>query len=79
MLLPNPAKDYLYVQAKHSYAGEVSVMITDYTGKIIWQEQTTFVNSRIKIQTDKYSTGVYVIRVISKDGLHYNSRFNVRH
>ncbi len=63
VLYPNPTNSGSSLQIKGN-AKDVNVIITDITGKIIWQVKDNN-SSQIKLPVEKLAAGVYMLKVES--------------
>ncbi|GAA4166785.1 hypothetical protein GCM10022217_41130 [Chryseobacterium ginsenosidimutans] len=68
-LVPNPAKNYVDVQMNLAKKGNVSVKISDMSGKAIIEKSETVENGRqsIKINTEKLIQGTYMVEIKSEN------------
>lgn len=64
-LLPNPVSDYINIQFKSS--DQYQVQILDAFGKVVYT--TDQLSNQTKIDMSKYTTGLYLVRVTSEDGI----------
>ncbi len=64
-IYPNPASGV--VNIKLGVAGSVSVSIVDLQGKLILAEQKTMINGETALDVSGIQTGMYILRVSSKD------------
>lgn len=66
-LYPNPAKDFIIIEAQGAKASKSRIAIYDMTGKILlekeWQEPGS-----IQVQVSDFSSGVYTLRVMNDEG-----------
>lgn len=70
LVTPNPFKDKLSIEFNSHTEGDVNILITDVTGKII-HSQTTRLNvgqSKLSIDMNRYSKGFYIIRAFDTSG-----------
>jgi hypothetical protein len=78
-LFPNPVTDELQVQYDAPQQGDVTVSVTDVTGRLRLQE--TF-NSRsggnlYRLRTSNLSNGIYIMQIM-QDGNRVSKKFEVR-
>ena len=74
-IFPNPADDFIKVDFGDSQSGKATFY--DRVGARI--QINTFINSNIlKIDTDKFSNGIYWIELETKEGISY-LKFNISH
>jgi endonuclease I len=60
---PNPAKDYITLQVNNNGNEKLTVVLTDITGKSIFNKQYENNNGVINISTQSFTTGTYVIKL----------------
>lgn len=66
-LYPNPAADRVYVQLRDlkMKPADVSLMLYDYTGRLVVQQQLNTQKEELNLQ--KYSPGMYFIKLYHRD------------
>jgi hypothetical protein len=81
-LFPNPAKELITIDCGETLLksqNNTSIVITDVTGKIVYQEKITSQQSSIHIKTAAYNNGVYCVCVKANDSILATSKFIVTH
>lgn len=81
-VFPNPAKNNITVdlsKIKVKNNGQVSIRITDVSGKIISTEKISDQQKLHKINTSGYNNGLYLISVITDKKIVAESKFVVSH
>ena len=75
-MYPNPAKEVLYINMEQASGGQVTVQITDLSGKEILslQQQTQAGSSSIPVQISALSSGIYLVQVHTEAGMRYISK-----
>ncbi|BDD04110.1 T9SS type A sorting domain-containing protein [Aureibacter tunicatorum] len=68
---PNPSSDYLKVQLDKKSIKKL--MVTDYTGKILFTKNNSMSNSEL-INISNLETGTYIIRIIDSGGQHHSRK-----
>jgi len=64
---PNPAKDYVIIEyATTVFPKELSIIITDLKGQIVYNKQLSYPQDELVITMDRFSTGQYFCTL--KDG-----------
>jgi hypothetical protein len=64
MLYPNPTNDNVYISTISDKENGI-ITITDVCRKIIWTKSIQLPLSNYNIKTDKFSTGIYFIQLVS--------------
>ncbi len=59
---PNPTKDYVVIYLKNITAGEIVIKVCDVNGKVLSAKKYSSVQ-QINVSLNKYSPGIYFIRV----------------
>mgnify|MGYP000889111751 FL=1 len=74
-IYPNPADDYLYLSSNTLVNGLPQISISEITGKNIplTSSQITRFDNALRINVSKLPQGVYVMKVITGNGLYFNS------
>ena len=62
-IYPNPANTYIQLQFNKNVNGKVGVQLTDVTGKIIQQQSLNVNGSTLRLNTEKFSAGTYVVKM----------------
>jgi len=62
-VFPNPANEFINIFVENFDLTNATIELIDYSGKIIFQENIT--SNIIKLNTENFSTGIYVIRLTS--------------
>ncbi len=71
-MYPNPASDYLVISCQNSAdIGSYSIQIFDVTGKIMFEHFSTNENKFIPL--DNIYSGVYIVRITSRDFIYSNT------
>ena len=67
---PNPANEVVNIEADIEYIKNTNVQIFNTTGKVIDSNFTTITNStsKIYIETDKFSQGLYILKINTERG-----------
>jgi len=73
-IFPNPAADRLFIRILPGTTGDVSVELSDITGKTILNEEYNNVNDIVTVNIANNPAGIYFVRVITKGGI-YISKF----
>lgn len=73
-VFPNPAKDNLFIQAFNSTLKEI--IITDLTGKIIYQHSTQWATEKINISN--FNSGFYFITIKTIDNNTFTQKFIIQ-
>ena len=73
IISPNPTTDFISLSSGKNNATETSVIITDLSGRIYYEEVINMKNNRIKVKD--YNSGVYIVLVSSSDGNSHKLRF----
>lgn len=60
---PNPASNFIQLQINKNVVGNVTIQITDVTGKLVLQEKQNVNNSVVKIETNTIQNGTYLVTV----------------
>lgn len=68
-IYPNPSKGQLHINWKNGVSGDAQVMISDISGRVIYN-QSTSTKSVIEIDLTKLNQGVYFIKVNTSKGQH---------
>jgi hypothetical protein len=66
-VFPNPFSDYIKLKMQ-AITTESSVMITDETGRVVLNTQIPAFSNDFNINTGALEEGVYILRILSKDG-----------
>ena len=64
---PNPVKDNLFIQRQNGSYSNTSIVITDVSGKVVFQNNSTL-STTLKVETANWSNGVYIIKLNSNEG-----------
>ncbi len=62
-MYPNPATDKLNIEFQDLQASQLSVSVTDLSGRIVKQAESTISQNKLTINTSGLTGGTYVIRV----------------
>lgn len=65
LIYPNPADKQIIIEPSILENKEIKIIITDINGKEIYSENH-FQNENIKINTQKFSSGMYVIAIVNE-------------
>jgi hypothetical protein len=68
-IFPNPVKEELFTGIRNSISGDGTVIITDFSGKMIKQEWVSLSDgyNLIALDVRNLSNGIYLIKIISND------------
>ena len=64
---PNPVKDNLFIQRQNGSYNNTSIVITDASGKVVYQNNSTL-SSTLDVETTTWSKGIYIIKFNSNEG-----------
>ena len=64
---PNPVKDNLFIQRQNGSYTNTSIVITDASGKVVYQNNSTLSNT-LDVETASWSKGIYIIKFNSNEG-----------
>ncbi|MBL7778790.1 MAG: T9SS type A sorting domain-containing protein [Chitinophagales bacterium] len=76
-LNPNPAADYTYLNCNQVANGEWQLQITDYSGRELLTKNVTFSNKRLRIDSDKLSSGTYLLRLTQNGSTAFIDKLNI--
>lgn len=77
-LMPNPARDFIILQASENIMEQLQLYVTDYTGRQVIAEIIRLDNKRYRLPVSYLSSGLYFIKIQNAlGGLLYSSKFNV--
>ncbi len=65
---PNPANDYIII-SNNKFSNSIynQIEIIDYTGKVVYSEIIVSHQEKMKINTAKYSSGIYFLKITNGD------------
>ena len=66
-IYPNPVKNNLYIQKQNGSNTNTSIVITDASGKVVYQNISSL-STTLDIETSTWSRGVYFVKVNSNEG-----------
>lgn len=66
-LFPNPAHSSVTVEMKNPFTGNVSFIITNMQGQIVWNEESKNISSKL-IDVSSFARGIYNLQIRSDDG-----------
>ena len=66
-IYPNPVKNNLYIQKQNGSNTNTSILITDASGKVVYQNISSL-STTLDIETSTWSRGVYFVKVNSNEG-----------
>lgn len=73
IVYPNPAEEQIFIQTDKSWdINKTIIQLVDITGNMIYSAKTNsyFADNTIKLSTDNFFPGIYVLRVISNDQIY---------
>lgn len=73
-LWPNPADEFIVIQANEAYDGKTTCTIFDILGNIVWVSENEFVGGKSEIPVKQIATGVYRLKLEHKQ-IHTNIPF----
>jgi hypothetical protein len=73
-VFPNPANDHLYLQS-NLINGKVKLDWYDALGQLIREEELTFENSEVKLNTSKLQGGIYFLNITTEQNYVVKRRF----
>jgi hypothetical protein len=73
-VFPNPANDHLYLQS-NLINGKVKLHWYDALGQLIREEELTFENSEVKLNTSKLQGGIYFLNITTEQNYVVKRRF----
>lgn len=78
-LFPNPARDLLTVTFEVAKEDDVQLVVTDFRGKLVNQRVVKAAKGKVESRVDvsAFSSGMYVVHVITTDGQHLTKKFIV--
>ena len=71
-VFPNPVNDMINIKTNFENNEASNLQITDVTGKIVYQTTSVFLNNYFNVSN--YKSGVYFVKIISKEGI-FNTKF----
>ncbi|MBL7778589.1 MAG: T9SS type A sorting domain-containing protein, partial [Chitinophagales bacterium] len=71
--------DITTIECNQPLANECEISITDNRGSVVQQMQVNFTDKKIAISTEKFSSGLYLIRITTSTGLLSVHKLNVIH
>lgn len=76
-LYPNPAKESIFVRFSVIPETEISILVTDIQGKIVYKEPIMLNSNIISIQTSDWIEGVYIISIREGKNNLMESKFTI--
>ncbi|HYV91463.1 MAG TPA: T9SS type A sorting domain-containing protein [Chitinophagales bacterium] len=74
-LYPNPASSHLTI-ALEGNSKKVEITITDFAGKIIYEDAVTGMQKTIEVNTNNFTEGVYFVNILRTESFGQTSDFN---
>jgi hypothetical protein len=74
-IFPNPANDYVLIQADRPFAGDSPIRVTDALGREVVVSWLAGEEHVIMLETNGLSTGVYYVGVLTTDGQRAQGKF----
>jgi hypothetical protein len=68
MLMPNPFKDWLVVNAKKALNIGLFVQVFDYQGRVMASQTWSEGSDQVVLPAENFAPGVYIIKAVSLDG-----------
>jgi hypothetical protein len=77
VVLPNPAKDHVKFERDHSQLNGIAVILTDATGRVVWQALPNNTSDSIVWNTADVKPGIYFYFIHDSNGLTQSGRIAV--
>lgn len=72
---PNPVSDVLVVKEGADFHHPVFVEVFSMTGQKFFSQEMSFVSGELRINISSLPDNLYVLRILGKNGLNFNSKF----
>jgi uncharacterized repeat protein (TIGR01451 family) len=68
-IVPNPAQQYFTAKIKGKATGSGQLYIQNPAGQVCYEQQVTDLSREVQIDCSRLTEGVYVVRVVGKEGV----------
>lgn len=72
IIYPNPFDESFYIQSNIDFEGSIVVYVYDYSGKLVWKQESNASNSILEVTPPVLNKGLYVGKLIYENGKTYS-------